>query len=153
MIHFFQTKDNKIFAIEADAAPEPLSREKLEWLFGNATLVPESQMDGYFVGPRKEMITPWSTNAVEIAGNMGITGIRRIEEFFAVSGKEASFDPMLQAMYEGLDQQVFSIDRKPEAVLEITDIAAYNAQEGLALNPDEIEYLEGVSQRLSLIHI
>jgi len=148
MIHFFQTKDSKIIVIEADAAPKPLFREKLEWLFGNATFVSESQLDGYFVGPRKEMITPWSTNAVEITRNMGITGIRRIEEFFLVSGKEATFDPMLQAMYDGLDQKVFSIDRKPEPVLEINDITAYNAQEGLALNPDEIEYLEGVSKRI-----
>jgi phosphoribosylformylglycinamidine synthase len=27
------------------------------------------------------MITPWSTNAVEITQNMGIEGIIRIEEF------------------------------------------------------------------------
>jgi phosphoribosylformylglycinamidine synthase len=148
MIHFFQTLDSKIIAIEADAALDSSTREKLEWLFGSATFLPEMQVDGYKVGPRKEMITPWSTNAVEIAGNMGITGIRRIEEYFTVSGKEASFDPMLQAMYERLDQKLFSIDRKPEPVLEISDIAAYNAQEGLALNPDEIEYLEGVSERI-----
>ncbi|MCK5066765.1 MAG: phosphoribosylformylglycinamidine synthase, partial [Bacteroidales bacterium] len=148
MIHFFQTKESKIIAIEADAAAAQSTREKLEWLFGNAIFVPESQVNGYFVGPRKEMITPWSTNAVEITGNMGISGIVRIEEFFAVKGKEATFDPMLQAMYEGLDQQLFTIDREPEPVLEITDIAAYNAKEGLALNPDEIEYLEGVSQRI-----
>ena len=87
MIHFFQTRDNKIIAIEADATPSPLIREKLEWLFGGAAFRTESQLDGYFVGPRKEMITPWSTNAVEITMNMGITGIIRIEEFFRVSGK------------------------------------------------------------------
>jgi len=149
MIHFFQTKDKLIIAIEAVEAPSAISREKLEWLFGMATFLPESQLDGYFVGPRKEMITPWSTNAVEITGNMGITGVRRIEEFFRVSGRDASFDPMLQAFYEGLDQDLFTIDRQPEPVLEITDIAAYNAQEGLALNPDEIEYLEDVSKRIS----
>jgi len=148
MIHFFKTQDRKIIAAEADAAPSTETRKKLEWLFGRADFLPDSEIKGYFVGPRKEMITPWSTNAVEITGNMGITGIRRIEEFFAVSGKEAGFDPMLQALYDGLDQQLFTIDREPEAVLEITDIAAYNAREGLALNPDEIAYLEGVSQRI-----
>jgi phosphoribosylformylglycinamidine synthase len=146
MIHFFQTQDRKIIAAEADAAPNPGTRKKLEWLFGHADFLPDSEIKGYFVGPRKEMITPWSTNAVEIAGNMGIAGIvRRIEEFFAVTGKEAGFDPMLQALYDGLDQHLFSIDREPEPVLEITDIAAYNAREGLALNPDEIAYLEQVS--------
>jgi phosphoribosylformylglycinamidine synthase len=148
MIHFFQTQDRKIIAAEADAAPNPGTRKKLEWLFGHADFLPDSEIKGYFVGPRKEMITPWSTNAVEIAGNMGIAGVRRIEEFFAVTGKEAGFDPMLQALYDGLDQHLFSIDREPEPVLEITDIAAYNAREGLALNPDEIAYLEGVSRRI-----
>jgi phosphoribosylformylglycinamidine synthase len=35
----------------------------------------------FFVGPRAAMITPWSTNAVEITQNMGIKDIIRIEEF------------------------------------------------------------------------
>ena len=138
MIHFFQTQDSKIIAIEADTRPEPRTIEKLEWLFGMASYLPASEVEGYFVGPRKEMITPWSTNAVEITGNMGIVGIKRIEEYFRAKGKDADFDPMLQALYRGLDQKLFSIERKPEPILEITDIAAYNAQEGLALNPEEI---------------
>ena len=71
-----------------------------------------------------------------------------MEEFFLVPGRDASFDPMLQVLYEGLDQELFTIDRAPEPILEISDIAAYNAKEGLALNPDEIEYLEGVSKRI-----
>ena len=148
MIHFFLTQDSKIIAIEADTRPESTTIEKLEWLFGMASFLPSNEVDGYFVGPRKEMITPWSTNAVEITGNMGIDGIKRIEEYFKVKGKDAEFDPMLQVLYQGLDQDLFSIDRKPEPILDITDIAAYNAQEGLALNPDEIEYLEGVSKRI-----
>ncbi len=148
MIHFFQTVDSKIIAIETDARPDPTTTEKLEWLFGEASFLPGSQVNGYFVGPRREMITPWSTNAVEITGNMGIEGIRRIEEYFIVKGKEAEFDPMLQVLYEGLGQDLFSIDRKPEPILDITNIAAYNAREGLALNPDEIEYLEQVSKRI-----
>jgi len=148
MIHFFLTQDSKIIAIEADTRPESTTIEKLEWLFGMASFLPSNEVDGYFVGPRKEMITPWSTNAVEITGNMGIDGIKRIEEYFKVKGKDAEFDPMLQVLYQGLDQDLFSIDRKPESILDITDIEAYNAQEGLALNPDEIEYLEGVSKRI-----
>ncbi len=148
MIYFFQVPDNKNIALEASSELETVTIEKLEWLFGEATLLTAGTVEGYHVGPRREMITPWSTNAVEIAQNMGIAGIRRIEEFFGVKGKEASFDPMLQALYKDLDQNLFTIDKEPEPVIEISDIAAYNQKEGLALNPDEIEYLEGVSKRI-----
>jgi phosphoribosylformylglycinamidine synthase len=100
------------------------------------------------VGPRKEMITPWSTNAVEITQNMGIEGIVRIEEYFEVNGPNAVFDPMLQTLYENPDQKLFTIDRKPEDIILIEDIASYNEQEGLALSPDEIEYLEESAKKL-----
>jgi phosphoribosylformylglycinamidine synthase len=148
MIYFFQVPGNKIIALEGSSKLETPTRKKLEWLFGEATCLSAENVEGSFVGPRKEMITPWSTNAVEITQNMGIEGLIRIEEFFSVTGKDASHDPMLQAMYDGLDQDLFTINREPDPVMEVTDITAYNQQEGLALNPDEIEYLEGVSERI-----
>ncbi len=148
MIYFFQHPGNKIIALDLSTEIDKSTTEKLKWLFGNAICLTSGVVKGYHVGPRREMITPWSTNAVEITQNMGIQGIRRIEEFFRVKGREASYDPMLQTLYEDLGQDLFTIDRKPDPVLEISDIAAYNRQEGLALNPDEIEYLEGVSQRI-----
>ncbi|MCP4312569.1 MAG: phosphoribosylformylglycinamidine synthase [Bacteroidetes bacterium] len=148
MIYFFQVPDNKIIALEVSSELEKATTEKLEWLFGGATCLAAGTVDGFYVGPRREMITPWSTNAVEIAQNMGVKGIRRIEEFFGVKGEEATFDPMLQALYKGLGQELFTIDKKPEPVTQVSDIAAYNRKEGLALNPDEIEYLEGVSLRI-----
>ena len=148
MIYFFRVRDIKIIALEVQSRLIPNNFEKLEWLFDGTICSDDQQVQGTFVGPRKEMITPWSTNAVEIAENMGINGIRRIEEFFFVPGKDASYDPMLQALYEGLDQQLFTIEHQPDPILEVADISAYNQQEGLALNRDEIEYLEGVSQRI-----
>ena len=39
----------------------------------------ENLKEGCFVGTRREMITPWSTNAVEITQNMGLEGAGRIE--------------------------------------------------------------------------
>ena len=42
------------------------------------------------MGPRREMITPWSTNAEEITQNMGISGILRIEEFTRVEDEKAA---------------------------------------------------------------
>ena len=108
-----------------------------------------SSLAGVFIGPRREMITPWSTNAVEITQNMGISGIVRIEEFTAVDGENAPHDPMLQAMYKGLGQEVFTIDKTPDPIIYIEDIRSYNRQEGLALSEDEIEYLEGLSRKLN----
>ena len=148
MIYFFQIRDIKIIALEVQSELDHSIKEKLEWLFDNAECLKEPKVDGSFVGPRKEMITPWSTNAVEIVQNMGISGIRRIEEFILVKDHKAYFDPMLQASYKGLDQQLFTIDRNPDPIIEVTDITSYNRQEGLALNREEIEYLEEVSDRI-----
>jgi phosphoribosylformylglycinamidine synthase len=148
MIYFFQVRDKGIIALETTGPLDRSTLEKLEWLFGDAGWLEGNRVSGTFVGPRREMITPWSTNAVEITQNMGISGINRIEAFGAVNGDEAHWDPMLQALYHGLDQKIFTIDREPDPVVKVTDIAAYNLQEGLALNEDEIRYLEGVSKRI-----
>ncbi|MEN7551033.1 phosphoribosylformylglycinamidine synthase [Rapidithrix thailandica] len=148
MILFYQLHKHKIFAAQVSQQLNPADLDKLKWLFGNAEHIDQTQVEGYFVGPRKEMITPWSTNAVEITQNMGIPGMVRIEEFFQVEDEKAAFDPMLQALYKGLDQEVFTIDIEPEPVQHIEDIAAYNQQEGLALSEDEIAYLESVSKKI-----
>ncbi|KYG72134.1 phosphoribosylformylglycinamidine synthase [Roseivirga ehrenbergii] len=148
MIQFFDAGNDKIYALGLTQPLQNQDISKLSWLFGNATLIATDTLEGNFVGPRKEMITPWSTNAVEITQNMGVAGIERIEEFDKVDLNNTAFDPMLQAAYKGLDQQIYSIDVKPEPVLYIEDIAAYNQQEGLALNQEEIDYLNGVSEQL-----
>ena len=105
-------------------------------------------MDGVFIGPRAEMVTPWSTNAVEITQNMSIEGIERIEEYQKVDDEDAAFDPMLQVRYKNLGQELFTVKVKPQEILEIEDIAAFDEEEGLALSPDEIEYLEQLAVRL-----
>ena len=148
MVVFFGDPSSKVFAV---AIHENLGADvalKLEWLFGGAKALGSERVEGTFVGPRKEMITPWSTNAVEITQNMGISGIIRIEEFFASTAAKPKFDPMLQAAYNGLAQDCFDIDRKPEPVAYIDNVGEYNKKEGLALNADEIKYLEGLSVKL-----
>lgn len=147
MILFFQNQNGNIIAAgTTEKLPENEVR-KLIWLFGDAKHLPVGYVEGLFVGPRKEMITPWSTNAVEITQNMGIKGISRIEEFHT-SGERPEYDPMLQSVYEGLGQDLFTIDRKPEPVIYIDNISQYNISEGLALNDDEIRYLEDLSRSL-----
>ena len=145
MIHFFGSQDTKIYAVQAKAELSEETTNKLIWLFGNQPKIEASAIDAFFIGPRATMITPWSTNAVEITQNMGIEGIIRIEEF--VAGK-AEFDPMLSQEYSKLDQAVYNIDIEPEDIKAIEDIQAYNEQEGLALSEEEVGYLESVAERI-----
>ena len=147
MILFFKGNPNLI-AVETQKELASEQIEKLNWLFGEANLIPGETVNGTFVGPRKEMITPWSTNAVEITQNMGIKGITRIEEFFESQTEKPQHDPMLQVVYHYLDQKIFTINHQPEPIIYIEDIAAYSAREGLALSPEEINYLMEVSQKI-----
>lgn len=144
----FYQKDATVYAVHYQTSENSLDVSKLEWLFSGARKVNGGSLEGFYIGPRREMITPWSTNAVEITQNMGISGILRIEEFVCTDNEKTSYDPMLKAFYKGLDQHIFTIDKQPEPVVYVEDIEAYNKQEGLALNADEIAYLEGLAQKL-----
>ncbi|EIM76942.1 phosphoribosylformylglycinamidine synthase [Nitritalea halalkaliphila LW7] len=144
MIRFFQTAGPLVYALETETALTPETLAKLAWLFDGAQALDQQQLPGPFIGPRKEMLTPWSTNAVEICLSMGISGIKRIECFEKVSD-ESPLDPMLQQRYTELDQSLFHIALQPEAIRPIEDIAAYNQAEGLALSQEEVDYLNQVS--------
>lgn len=150
MIHFFGNAENTVYAVQTK---ENISEEvikKLQWLFGEQPLIPQSvvlPIDAkYFIGPRAAMVTPWSTNAMEITQNMGIVGIIRIEEFH--NDKAQDFDKMLSEKYPQLDQEIFSIDIEPEGIIDIEDISKYNLKEGLALNDEEVGYLEDLSVKI-----
>jgi len=148
MIYFFQTPAQSIIATDASSQLAAAEVQELCWLYGEATLLDEQELAGWFVGPRREMITPWSTNAVEITQNMAIKGIRRIEEYFPVGGAEAEHDPMLQRLYNGLDQHIFTVNIKPAPIISVENLEEYNELEGLALSPEEIEYLHKVEGQL-----
>ncbi len=147
MILFFKTPSESIIATEFDHAPSAKEVEKLNWLYGDAVCLEADRLEGFYVGPRREMITPWSTNAVEITQNMSLSGISRIEEYFPVDKEDAEHDPMLQRMYDGLDQSVFTVNHEPEPIKHVEDIEQYNEQEGLALSPEEIDYLHQIEKQ------
>ncbi|SHJ65480.1 phosphoribosylformylglycinamidine synthase [Reichenbachiella agariperforans] len=144
MISIFKKNDSTYYLVGSQSQLSSTDIEKLNWLFGEATHLEVDSISGSFIGPRKEMLTPWSTNAVEITQNMGIEGIYRIEEFFT----GGNFDPMLNQKYDTLDQSTFIISKDAEDILEIDDISAYNQAEGLALSDEEVTYLEGVATDL-----
>ena len=148
MVSFFHLNHHHYFLVHSLSELSDIDNSKLTWLFSGAIRINEKQIAGRFTGPRKEMITPWSTNAVEITQNMGINGIMRIETFKKAESEDIQFDPMLQQVYNGLDQDIFEIPAKPEKIKEIDDIQQYNLDEGLALSNDEVEYLDDVSKKI-----
>ncbi len=148
MIHFFGNVDSKVFALQTSDELSTETISKLTWLFGNAPKINTASLDAFFVGPRAAMITPWSTNAVEITQNMGIEGIIRIEEFRSVDSDFSDYDPMILQKFEGLHQETFKINIQPDPIFEIDDIAVYNLKEGLALSEDEVAYLNELSNRI-----
>jgi phosphoribosylformylglycinamidine synthase len=148
MIYFFGNQSNKVFAVQTQNEISTENIQKLNWLFGETQQIDSKTISQNFVGPRASMVTPWSTNAVEITQNMGISGIIRIEEFEKVTADFNDFDPMLLQKYTELHQDIFTINIQPEAILEIDDIDAYNKQEGLALSLEEVEYLDNLATKL-----
>jgi phosphoribosylformylglycinamidine synthase len=149
MILFFLNNRSRVLVLQTEEPLPDVQLEALSWLFNGALPArPEDPfLKGCFIGPRREMVTPWSTVAVEICQNMNIQGLIRIEKFFPVRENEP-YDAMLQEMYHGLNEHVFNTGKIPEPIREIHEIRAYNRQEGLALNPEEIRYLEDLSARL-----
>jgi len=148
MVYFFHQDLNHFFVVQTKSKLSESDGKKLKWLFDGARQYQGNEVVGSFIGPRKEMITPWSTNAVEITQNMGIVGIDRIETFIKTDPEILNYDPMLQQVYHNLNQEIFNIPKQPEPIKEINDISKYNVEEGLALSEDEVEYLENVSNKI-----
>ncbi len=155
MIHFFAGSPTTLYVVQSENPFTTEDINKLFWLFNSSaehqhTIFnePTAEIAGDFVGPRAAMLTPWSTNAVEITQNMGIDGIIRIEEFF-VADNASTFDPMLSQRYSKLHQSIYTINIKPEPILEIDDIAAFNQKEGLALSDEEVTYLNDLAKKLN----
>jgi len=148
MIHFFGNETSKVFAVQTTKELSTESISKLTWLFANQPKIEQASLDAFFVGPRAAMITPWSTNAVEITQNMGIKDIIRIEKFETITEDFTDFDPMISEKFSSLNQESFTINIEPEPILNIEDIAAYNQQEGLSLSDEEVAYLDGVAKKI-----
>ncbi len=148
MIQFFGNESDAVIAVNTNTALSAENRKKLNWLFADAHQIEKSALSDFFVGPRAAMITPWSTNAVEITQNMAIDGIIRIEEFHRVVSDFEDFDPMLSQKYDGLDQNIFDVTTKPQPILEIENIGEFNKNEGLSLSGEEVGFLENLSKKL-----
>lgn len=144
MITFFADKKT-VYAAGSDTALGADDVAVLEQLLG-ARSISETVLDGPWMGPRRGTVTPWCTNAVEIARNAGIVAVDRLERF---TPYDAAADPLLFSRYNVLDDSVFltpAADPRPHPV---TDIDAYSAESGLSLSPDETRYLRGLGRTLT----
>jgi len=147
MLLFFGEATTKVYAVETTSNLSSENIGKLQWLFGEVPLIETQEISGDFIGPRATMITPWSTNAVEITQNMGINEILRIEEYLSKALVE-TIDPMLVTEFKSLNQTLFKVAIEAEKVKYIEDIKTYNIQEGLALSDEEITYLNDLALSL-----
>jgi phosphoribosylformylglycinamidine synthase len=145
MISFFKKSSDNYFVIEHIDKFSKKDINKLTWLFSGSEYLNINKLKGTYIGPIREMTTPWSTNAVEITRNIGIKSINRIE---CLIKTQSDHDQMTQTEYQNPDQNIFHITKVSEPVTYINNIKKYNNEQGLALSDDEILYLEGVSKRL-----
>ena len=94
MVLFFKDEFNVVFAVDSTKLFSKEDIKKLEWLF-KAKKLETNTIDSTFIGPKKTMVSPWSTNAVEITQNMAISGIVRIEKFVLKKSSNGNYDPMI----------------------------------------------------------
>ena len=99
MVLFFKDEFNVVFAVDSTKLFSKEDIKKLEWLF-KAKKLETNTIDSTFIGPKKTMVSPWSTNAVEITQNMAISGIVRIEKFVLKKSSNGNYDPMIFEEYK-----------------------------------------------------
>jgi phosphoribosylformylglycinamidine synthase len=144
-ISFFLSQNDSAYLVKSTAELSSEQSARLEWLLEAKRV---DKLEGPFIGPRKEMVTPWSTNATEMAQNIGIPGVTRIEEFFRVTAQEPEYDRMLQAVYPELTAESLEISAEPKGSYPVTDVSKFNQDFGLALSDEEVSYLEAASKTL-----
>ncbi len=147
MISFFGNTKDAIYVIKSENKISSEDLKKFQWLFGQKINI-QKIIKGPFIGPYPNMISPWSTNAVEITQNMGIIGISRIEKYKKILDEE-KYDPMLFNKYKVIDHNIFEVNVTPEKINKIENINLYNINEGLSLNSEEIDYLNNLSKKLN----
>ena len=146
MILFFGDPKLKVFAVKITKELSSEDIKKLSWVL-NSVYLESTEISEKFIGPKSLMISPWSTNAVEITKNMGLKNINRIEEF-TYHKKSEKFDKMVNEEYPNLNQKIFDNNISPEKIYFIDSISDYNDEQGLALDDFEISYLENLSKKI-----
>ncbi|MDD5329701.1 MAG: phosphoribosylformylglycinamidine synthase [Sulfuricella sp.] len=133
--------------------------------YGPASMVEEPQGELFLVVPRIGTISPWSSKASDIASHCGLEAVERLERGVAfyvqkrdgapLAAEEKSallpliHDRMTEAVladFDSADKLFRHFEPAPFASVDIlgqgqSALEAANREMGLALSPDEIEYL------------
>ena len=122
---------------------------------------PRSELDGQrlLVVPRIGTISPWSSKATDVAHNCGLERVRRIERgiWYTIAGPVHDEPTLRAALHDRMTESVLASETDAERLfvhaqprpLQAIDvlgggrgaIQAANLTLGLALAPDEIDYL------------
>lgn len=146
MFYLFGSEKKLIYYITSLNPISGEDLEKLSWLL-DCKKIEHKELYGNFLGPRKEMLTPWSTNAVEICKNCGVDGLIRIE-IFIPDINDDDFDSMLNQKYNVIDGTTLGTVNIERNLVSIEDIPKFSDKEGLALSEDEIDYLIKLSKNI-----
>jgi phosphoribosylformylglycinamidine synthase len=150
--------------VDTDGPLTPHARDLLERLlrYGprGAPRPPQAEpQQRLLVVPRLGTISPWSSKATEIARICGLTSVRRIERgiWYTVAGEVRDAAALRRALHDRMTESV--LDRTEEAARLFAraearplrsvplraggrpELERANASMGLALSPDEIDYL------------
>ncbi len=151
--------------VELDGELHAQDRARLAGLLGP---VAEPGQEGLLrlVVPRLGTLSPWSTKATEIVRGCGFTQVRRVERGVAYrlvgdlpaprALDDLLHDPMTQSVLDRWDEaealfrhrEPRPLERIPLGVEGKLALERANSQLGLALAPDEIDYLTGAFTEL-----
>ncbi|HEX8979054.1 MAG TPA: phosphoribosylformylglycinamidine synthase [Parasulfuritortus sp.] len=141
----------------------PLSKSDLAFLGSLLKAEPcKPAAKAVLVVPRLGTVSPWSSKATDIARNCGLGAVRRIERGIAYDiavkrGRSATGDEILAALHDRMTESVLFDEREAERLFHHVEpqplasvnilkggrkaLEQANAEWGLALSPDEIDYL------------
>ncbi len=144
--------------IELDAPLADDRRALLERLLEYGEKAADVRGTLYLVVPRLGTISPWSSKATDIVHNCGLEAVKRIERgtVYYVDSRAPGIaaplhDRMTETVLSSFDEaaRLFEhVPPRPLAHVPVSDLRTANAQLGLALSEDEIEYLERAYQAL-----
>ncbi|MBF0128328.1 MAG: phosphoribosylformylglycinamidine synthase, partial [Magnetococcales bacterium] len=133
-----------VYFVEQDAALDPEEARVLAALL-NGARPGELVKACRYVIPRPGTISPWSTKATEIVRGCGLTKVRRVEHGAVYASDERPvYDRMTQAVANDAVIQVWLHRHKSPrslVMVPLEGLVRVNGAMGLALSPDEIDYL------------
>jgi phosphoribosylformylglycinamidine synthase len=171
--HYFLDLRSNIDRTDIDPTQiDELTRERLASLLD--VDLSDQEVDtstpAIWVLPRTGTVSPWSSKATDITHNCGISGIARVERAIRYSIVGLSADALndtalLALLHDRMTESVsvttpeadsVFLQQQPEALQRIDILAGgkqalvdANQQLGLALSPDEIDYLVSNFQKLN----